>query len=286
VHNHDRENFHIFVSNWEPAPRRLDSNVVVCAIGDVHGQLKHLAHLMEWVRVNVLNDPSLLRHMILLGDYVDRGPSGVATLDFLGRLELSDVTVTRLVGNHEMFLSTFLYDESCDFDLIDLWIANGGRATLAELGINERDLLWCDMKALREKAMRCMTASAIACLNDLQVATFVGDYLFVHAGKHPQRAFDREDIEELTCIREPFLSGQQWQHEFAVVHGHTPCGPDVRPHRIAVDSGAYYSGVLTCAQLREASVRFIAATQASDLNALDTLTGRRKLVTEQWVQAE
>jgi hypothetical protein len=63
VRHHDRENFHIFVSNWEPAPRRLDSNVVICAIGDVHGHLKHLAHLMKWIRVNVLNDPSLLRHL-------------------------------------------------------------------------------------------------------------------------------------------------------------------------------------------------------------------------------
>jgi serine/threonine protein phosphatase 1 len=286
VDTDDREDVHIFVSNWEPAPSRLDSNVVVCAIGDVHGQLKHLSHLTEWIRVNVLNDPALLRHIIMLGDYVDRGPSGIATLDFVGRLALSDVKITRLVGNHDIFLDTFLHDECCDFDLIDLWTSVGGRATLAELGISDRDLLRRDMKELREKAVKRITASALACLNDLEVATFVGNYLFVHAGIHPQRIFDRENVEELTWIREPFLSGERWQHGFAVVHGHTPCGPDVKPHRIAVDSGAFSSGVLTCAQLRETSVRFIAATHARDLRALDTLPGRRKLVTEQWIQVQ
>ena len=47
----------------------------------------------------------------------------------------------------------------------------------------------------------------------------------VHAGVHPEHYFTWKDIEGLTTIREPFLSGANWQHAFVAVQGHTFCGP-------------------------------------------------------------
>jgi serine/threonine protein phosphatase 1 len=72
-----------------------------------------------------------------------------------------------------------------------------------------------------------------------------GDYLFVHAGIRPGITVEEQDRHDLRWIREPFLSDAK-EHGFIVVHGHTIVGRvEERPNRIAIDTGAYHSGVLT-----------------------------------------
>jgi serine/threonine protein phosphatase 1 len=72
-----------------------------------------------------------------------------------------------------------------------------------------------------------------------------GDYLFVHAGIRPGIAVDEQDRHDLRWIRDPFLSDAK-DHGFIVVHGHTIVEKvEERPNRIAIDTGAYHSGVLT-----------------------------------------
>jgi serine/threonine protein phosphatase 1 len=280
----ERESFNIFVSDWEASPGRLDPNTVVCAIGDVHGQLGHISALVDWLSSNALSDPAKSRHLITLGDYVDRGQSSLGVMDFIGRLNMPDVGITRLRGNHEVYLEAFLNDPSCDFGLIDEWRFNGGGQTLFEMGITNDDLWKGDMAALREQAKKRMSTAALQCLSELQNVALVGDYLFVHAGVYPNEQLDLNDVETLTWIREPFLAGEQWDHNFVVVHGHTPCGPDVKAHRVACDSGAYYTGVLTCAQFENNNVRFIATTSAPDLGGLARIKKRREVTAERWIR--
>ncbi len=43
-------------------------------------------------------------------------------------------------------------------------------------------------------------------------------------------------------------------------HGPYDLRPDVRAHRIAVDSGAYATGILTAVVLKDDRLRFVAAT--------------------------
>jgi serine/threonine protein phosphatase 1 len=72
-----------------------------------------------------------------------------------------------------------------------------------------------------------------------------GDYLFVHAGIRPGIAIEEQNRYDLRWIREPFLSDAK-EHGCVVVHGHTIVGRvEERPNRIAIDTGAYHSGVLT-----------------------------------------
>jgi serine/threonine protein phosphatase 1 len=88
----------------------------------------------------------------------------------------------------------------------------------------------------------------------------VGDTLFVHAGVNP--GVDPADTLPQTLIwtREPFLTlGPQlekWTSTIKrVVHGHTPFFEDERlgqvnvnkaGTRIGIDSGAYFTSILTC----------------------------------------
>ena len=75
----------------------------------------------------------------------------------------------------------------------------------------------------------------------------IGGYLFVHAGIRPGRAAGASRTrDDLIWIREPFLSSTA-DFGFKVVHGHTIV-PVVehQPNRIAIDTGAVRTGVLSC----------------------------------------
>jgi serine/threonine protein phosphatase 1 len=67
------------------------------AIGDIHGEPEHLARLLEQFPLLDSGDT-----VVCLGDYLDRGPSSKAVVEFL--MSLSDQTAAKVVclrGNHE-----------------------------------------------------------------------------------------------------------------------------------------------------------------------------------------
>ncbi|MDB5479984.1 MAG: Ser [Caulobacteraceae bacterium] len=274
--------FNIFVSDWEDAPARLPAGVGAWAIGDVHGQLAHLDALLEAVRKLIDAAPPGKRHLVLMGDYIDRGPDSIAALERAGTLEIPGVVVTALRGNHEDYLDRFLHDESVGEDLVGSWLANGGDATLANLGVSERDLRDRGAAAAARAVRTQPLAGVRRALARLEIGLKLGGYLFVHAGVHPRYPLHDALRQRLTTIREPFLAGEGWIHDFAVVHGHSIIGPDIAPHRIAVDSGAFWTGVLTCVELRDDQARFIVATRDDDLERLRRIPGRRPLSAERW----
>ena len=276
--------FRIFASDWLPAPGGLPQDDLVCAIGDVHGELAHLQALTQWLAANVLRERSGRCHFITLGDYADRGASGVGVLSFLERLSLPGVRVSGLLGNHDVYLKTFLYDRSIDFDFIESWMINGGGPTALELGVDNEDFYAHDLPTLQTRARERLPGAAAQWLKKLRTRERIGSYVFVHAGVHPSRPLEDHDVSELVMMREPFLSGVRWGHDFVVVHGHTICGPDVKPHRIACDSGACVTGVLTCAQIEADRLRFVIATQAAGLAALDQIPARRNAVALTWTE--
>jgi serine/threonine protein phosphatase 1 len=68
---------------------------------------------------------------------------------------------------------------------------------------------------------------------------------------------DDQDPYEMMWIRDRFLLSDA---DFGkrVVHGHTPCPvPEVLGNRIGIDTGAYFSGRLTCLVLEGAEHRFL-----------------------------
>jgi serine/threonine protein phosphatase 1 len=75
----------------------------------------------------------------------------------------------------------------------------------------------------------------------------------------PGVPLSRQDEEDLLWIREEFLeSGEDFGK--IVVHGHTPVPePELRTNRVGVDTGAYMTGILTCAVLEGSSLRFLQA---------------------------
>ena len=74
----------------------------------------------------------------------------------------------------------------------------------------------------------------------------IGGYLFVHAGIRPGVPLAAQTRDDLIWIREPFLTSDA-DFGFKVVHGHTIVpAVEHQPNRIAVDTGAVRTGVLSC----------------------------------------
>jgi serine/threonine protein phosphatase 1 len=230
----------------------------IYAVGDVHGRLDLLTAIEEIVLDDARRRPAPAGTTIVhLGDLVDRGPDSRGVLARLAVPLPPPVRRVLLCGNHDDWLRQFLAGGRCDPD----WIDQGGLATLTSYGVDWRWWLPSPQRAqhAREALGRAMPPAHRRVLAGLQPMWRCGDYLFAHAGIRPGRALDRQVADDLYWIREPFLS---WPGPLGavVVHGHTVVEqPVLRPNRIAIDTGAVWTGRLTCLVLEGDERRFLSA---------------------------
>lgn len=243
---------------WQPAPQRLPIGRAVFAIGDVHAHAEHLWALHEHIAgVIALEHEAEAVSVVWLGDYVDRGWQPLQVLDLVAAgLGQPGVEEIRLLGNHEVFLMEAATGIDLSLPRLLNWWRFGGEETLKALAPDARVE---DPEELAAALRESLGPERLAFLQGLSLQRRIGDYVFVHAGLHPDRALDDQIEQDLLWIREPFLSGRDWPHPVTVVHGHTPEGPTALAHRIGVDSGVFMSGSLTAVELSGDRLRFIIA---------------------------
>ena len=238
----------IFTSAWQTAPKTLPPGSTVCAIGDVHGCIALLRPMIAYHGAKIL-----LRDgqgcLVLIGDHIDRGPASLETLAYVRDLALPDRDIVRLLGNHDVFLALITGDEEIDVAFVEAWLDVGGESTFRELGLGREDLFRLTVDELRDLVRARLPPGMPGFLAGLTKSHRIADYLFVHAGLDPSTPIGDHDLSDLVMIREPFLAGTGWSHNVTVVHGHTIRGHEVLPHRIAIDTGAFRTGLLSCLQL-------------------------------------
>ena len=139
------------------------------------------------------------------------------------------------------------------------FIANGGEATLASYGVKLGllGLFIANHAELARRLAEAMPAHHRAFVEALELTARFGDFFFCHAGIRPGVRLDRQSPHDLVWIRDEFLlSGTD--HGVVVVHGHTPTAePEVLPNRINIDTGAVFTGRLTCLALEGTEYRFL-----------------------------
>ena len=232
----------------------LPSGVRVCAIGDIHGRLDLLKALSSKLRDDLHKAPNDGSIIVMLGDYIDRGPHSAGVIDWLlaGKMP---APIVALRGNHEATLLDFLADAS----VLDNWRHFGGLETLASYGVDVRDAMrGRNYAAAQAKLREVLPPAHQEFFERTRLSWSLGDYFFCHAGVRPNVPLQRQEEQDLLWIRDEF-NDFRGAFDKMIVHGHTPvAAPEILPNRINIDTGAYATDVLTCLVLQGRERRFIA----------------------------
>jgi serine/threonine protein phosphatase 1 len=210
------------------------------AIGDVHGCLDELAVLLDAIA------PQAGDEVVFVGDYVDRGPASRGVVDRLLATAAArpDVDWVFLKGNHEDMFLSFLGLEG---EHGDVFLRNGGRATLASYGIAP------DGPASEQ--IRVLPPAHLEFFRGLRMHHRVGRFLFVHAGVSPILPLESQSDDALLWIREEFIRNRHLL-PYTVVFGHTPHREVFwhLPYKIGLDTGCVYGNKLSCLEFRGGSL--------------------------------
>ncbi len=228
------------------------------AVGDIHGCARLLGKLFDVLEKGGSQVRRQRPVVIFLGDYIDRGPDSRTVIELL--LNPPDGYEYRfLMGNHERSLLRFLDNPVAGAE----WLLHGGVQTLASYGVPASmglagpDALYDVGRALRER----LPPAHKAFFEALELFIVLGDYVFVRAGVDASRTLEEQKEEHLLWARKKFLeSTKPFSHK--IVHGHTPAPePYLDTRRVGVDTGAYFSGILSAACLYENEVSFLSVRE-------------------------
>lgn len=238
------------------APRifSVPKNTRVYCIGDIHGQEDLLKDLHEMI----LQDSSEYlddKVVVYLGDYIDRGLHSKEVVDLLLNQPLVDFKPIYLRGNHEQVLLDFL---NVDANIAMEWFNFGGQATLLSYGVSMTGIPFGEkLNQLQQDLADKIPTEHLSFYTQLNYSYECGDYFFVHAGVKPKKSLKRQSELDMMWIRNEFLASK-FQFKKMIVHGHSIVDqPEQKVNRIAIDTGAYNSGRLTCLVLEGEQRRFI-----------------------------
>jgi serine/threonine protein phosphatase 1 len=196
----------------------------VFVIGDVHGCLDLLKRLMEKIDWKPHED-----RLIFLGDYIDRGDDSRGVVSYILELLRLSSLVECLMGNHEdLFLNYLAGGDS------DTFLLNGGTKTL---------------ESYYESGTIVVPPDHMTFFQGLRPWIEMEDYFLVHAGFRPGVEIEKQSLEDMLWIRDPFIFSD---YDFGkkVIFGHTPFAEAlVLPNKIGLDTGAVYGNKLTCLEI-------------------------------------
>lgn len=225
---------------------------VIYAIGDVHGCLPQLRTLEKLI-VDDATAISGQKWIVMVGDYVDRGPNSAQVIDHLLRPAPAGFKRFSLAGNHEVMMLDFLAAPRQDANFLSF----GGIQTLQSYGLDITTAEPVSPARWTQLLSMHIPQEHVDFIKGLPSTLRVGETLFVHAGIRPGIAVEDQSEDDLFWIREPFLSAD-FAGELRVVHGHTPLEePYFAKGRIGIDTGAFATGRLTAARLTADTCRFI-----------------------------
>lgn len=246
----------LFRAKPQRLPPAIPPGQRVYAVGDIHGRNDLFAALIKAIDADDAARPPADTTVILLGDLVDRGPDSAGVIASAMAWQQRR-KLRALAGNHEeMFLESF--DKT---EVLRFFLRAGGRETLLSYPISLEDYERATIEETQELMHAAIPDADVVWLRSMEAQIAIGDYLFVHAGIQPGRPLDKQTLSDLRWIREPFLS---FGGNFGpvVVHGHTIVeAAEIRANRIAVDTGAFASGLLTALCLEGTTQRLIEARE-------------------------
>lgn len=209
------------------------------AIGDLHGRFDLLCRAIDLVEADAGEDGGTL---IILGDFVDRGPASRSIIDLLmAGPQRPNWRWIVLQGNHEAMMLGVLSKPTQE--LMKWWVGNGGGETLRSYGYQVGD----NILPLK------VPVEHLAWISDLPVTHEDEHRIYVHAGvPFDQQLCDARrdtlqwmlypgDVEHGDAEFHPDRGHVSGKH---IVHGHhqSASHPLLKPHRTNLDSFAWFTG--------------------------------------------
>ncbi|MFC4618693.1 metallophosphoesterase family protein [Camelliibacillus cellulosilyticus] len=216
----------------------------ILVMSDIHGEYEKFEKLLKETAYNPSED-----QLILLGDYVDRGPDARAVVEKVKELKAQGAIA--LKGNHEDMMEKAFADPT----RINHWFINGGMETLKSYGYTfetDKDIeQWVSEPLIKNETIE----AHLAFINELGHFHETEDTIFVHGGVHPDTPVSETDPHILMWIRDEFHKG--YKGEKTVVFGHTPTEAfhdsfDIYfgdNNIIGIDGGCVYGGQLNSLEL-------------------------------------
>lgn len=211
-------------------------------IGDVHGCLDQLERLLSCIEQELEERSRLKSHIVFLGDLIDRGPASAQVVERLRAYSPASASTHFVMGNHEEVMLRVLSGEA---ELFPSWLKFGGAETLRSYGLDPEELDELTPAERLERVKTAIPSEHVEFVKSFSDSISFGGYVFVHAGIRPGIELRDQSETDLRWIREPFL-GDETDHGFTVVHGHTIANQvEVTRNRIGIDTGAFCTGRLT-----------------------------------------
>jgi len=178
--------------------------------------------------------------LILLGDYIDRGPDSMRLIDYIIQLSHEGYDVTAIRGNHEDFLVKAWESANNSRGLLNMvsrnkmrkdWMDNGGATTIRSFGVDD---------------MRLFPKSYIEWIKSLPLYIELDKFLIVHAGFNFEAPDIFADEQAMMWIRDYKIDPERINYR-RIIHGHVPVPLDFihasleseTYHFIALDNGVY-----------------------------------------------
>ena len=127
----------------------------------------------------------------------------------------------------------------------DMFLLNGGKATLASYGVE-------NSKPSPQTVLPKIPADHLEFYQGLQSFFLMDSFLCVHAGIDPTKSLAQQTEEELFWIRNKFIYASH-SLPYTVLFGHTPQATvyyDL-PYKVGLDTGVVYGNMLTCLDVDE-----------------------------------
>jgi serine/threonine protein phosphatase 1 len=226
---------------------RLNSNgVAIYAVGDVHGCLDQLIALERAIVADGkgLSDRKLI---IMLGDYVDRGPMPAQVIDHLIAPPPAGFERICLAGNHEVLMLDYLEGRAS----LAEWMPMGAASTLNSYGVDPDRLaqVYRSSRQVDDMIRKAVPPAHLAFLKSLPILVESERFIFVHAGIRPELSLEEQTDDDLVLIRSEFYRQAHLLKKY-VVHGHTPVGEaKLDGKRIDIDTGVCFGGRLTALRI-------------------------------------
>jgi serine/threonine protein phosphatase 1 len=235
---------------------------VVYAVGDVHGCFEEMLAL----EAQIIADGRQIegeKWIVMLGDYVDRGPSSAAVLNHLVTFRPPPgFRLIALAGNHEEMLLQLLRDPKGE----PTWLENGGLETARSYGVQSLEFSAPKPRRIASALNALIPRAHIEWLQALPILLMLPGALFVHAGVRPGIPLAEQEDQDLLWSRihpaDAPVAGT------LVVHGHSAdLRPIEAPGRVCVDTGAYATGVLSAVRLSPGAAPLFLSSRVSSRRA-------------------